>query len=343
MDADHDVRALARFEVFLFAAVATVLVTRTILAATGYPQVGGSSKLHIAHVLWGGLLMAVAIVLVETVPGTRVGARAAFIGGIGFGLFLDEVGKFVTKDVDYFFKPAIAIMYAVFVGFYVVVRAVLQRRRLTDQRRLALAIIALADLTLGQLDVVGRDYAVRLLDGVSPTSELRPTADLVHAGLLARPPRQAGIEAWLTRRINTVELWFGRVLASRFVQRAVIVVFIVLAIDDVLTVVVSIIRHGSTEVGRIVLDTGIPGAITGALIIAGVVRLRTNRESGLRWLQWAVLIDLLITQVTVFYREQWLGLVGFAINLVVLAALGQALRAASVDPTLADSAALLPS
>ncbi len=46
---------------FLVAAVVTVMVTRALLAATGYPQLGGAG-LHVAHVLWGGLLMAVAFV-----------------------------------------------------------------------------------------------------------------------------------------------------------------------------------------------------------------------------------------------------------------------------------------
>ena len=48
----YDRAALARFELFLFAGIATVLITRAYLAATGYPQIGGGA-LHIAHVLWG--------------------------------------------------------------------------------------------------------------------------------------------------------------------------------------------------------------------------------------------------------------------------------------------------
>ena len=43
---------------------------------TGYPQVGGHSQLHIAHVLWGGLLLGVAMTIMMAPP-TRVVLRVA--------------------------------------------------------------------------------------------------------------------------------------------------------------------------------------------------------------------------------------------------------------------------
>jgi hypothetical protein len=114
----------------LVCAIVTVLVIRLQLWITNYPQLGGG-RLHIAHLLWGGLLMLTAIGLLLSYLGPKVRRTAAVLGGIGFGFFVDELGKFITKDNNYFYKPAAAVIYVVFVLLFFLTRWLRRRGALT--------------------------------------------------------------------------------------------------------------------------------------------------------------------------------------------------------------------
>ncbi len=92
---------------------ASVILMRLFLELSGYPQVGGG-ELHIAHVLWGGMLLFVASLLPLLFANHWVFTAGALLAGIGIGLFIDEVGKFITQHNDYFYPAAAPIIYAFF-------------------------------------------------------------------------------------------------------------------------------------------------------------------------------------------------------------------------------------
>ena len=92
---------------------ATVVLTRYYLELTGYPQIGGG-ELHIAHLLWGGLALFIASLLPLIFANRRGYDWTAVLSGVGIGLFIDEVGKFITQSNDYFYPVAAPIIYGVF-------------------------------------------------------------------------------------------------------------------------------------------------------------------------------------------------------------------------------------
>ncbi|WP_254704695.1 hypothetical protein [Rhodococcus pyridinivorans] len=200
----RDTASSAQVEALLIITVATILVTRLYLHLTGYPQVGGS-VLHIAHVLWGGLLMVAALMVSLTFIGRAPDRIAVLLGGIGFGLFLDEVGKFVTKTNDYFYRPSVAIMYVVVVLLLVVNRAVHLRRGPSPDEYLANAALTATDGLAHGLTPTDRDQARVQLEraregGVDP--EVVEQIDLLLAQCREVPSRFSWVSLRLPERLR---------------------------------------------------------------------------------------------------------------------------------------------
>ena len=63
-------------------------------------------------------MMAIAIIFAISFlpPINRRSSRSS--AGAGFGWFIDELGKFITRDVNYFFQPTIALIYIMFIVMY---------------------------------------------------------------------------------------------------------------------------------------------------------------------------------------------------------------------------------
>ncbi|GAA4889993.1 hypothetical protein [Actinomycetospora straminea] len=93
----------------------TVVGTRLYLELTGYPQIGGG-EYHLAHALWGGLLLLLGGLTALLWSDAWVPRVTAVCVGVGSGLFVDEVGKFITARNDYFTPLAAPIIYGVFLG-----------------------------------------------------------------------------------------------------------------------------------------------------------------------------------------------------------------------------------
>ncbi len=130
---------------------ASVITTRLFLQATGYPQLG-NNILHIAHALWGGLLLMISVLFPLLFANRWALSWSAALNGLGIGLFIDEVGKFITQNNDYFYPPAAPLIYAFFL-LLVLGYLFVQRLNKTDPRaELYYALSELRELADNNLD-----------------------------------------------------------------------------------------------------------------------------------------------------------------------------------------------
>jgi hypothetical protein len=130
---------------------ATVILTRSFLELTGYPQIG-NGVLHIAHALWGGLLLIIAALLPLILGNEWALTLSAVLSGLGVGLFIDEVGKFITQRNDYFFPPAAPVIYGFFMILLLLLLAVRKARRDQPRNELYRALGDLREVIDNDLD-----------------------------------------------------------------------------------------------------------------------------------------------------------------------------------------------
>jgi hypothetical protein len=328
----RDADAGTWFELFCITAVATILVTRAFLALAGYPQLGGRN-VHIAHVLWGGLGMAAAVVLLLVSLSRRAKPAAALLGGAGFGLFIDELGKFVTRDNDYFFQPAVALIYIVFVGMFLLVRTRLSARGLDAEERLANVLWWTGDLALGDLDPAERAHALQFLEPLDPADPrvVALRALLAQPGLVPAPtptPRRR-IVGWIRQGGEAL-------LAHRAFSWTLALVLIAQALWAIGSAVMNVhvwwsharLAAAGAPVDPIHIGWArlLAGVASGVFVLVGAVRLVRSRVRAFRSFRRALHVSLLVTQVFVFYESQLAGLVSLALNLCLLGAVNHVLR-----------------
>ena len=158
----------------------TVLLTRLFLQLTGFPQLG-NSILHIAHVLWGGLFLFVAGLLPVIFANRWAYSLSALCSGIGVGLFIDEVGKFITQNNDYFFPFAAPVIYAFFLLTVMIYLQVRRPSKLDSRGELYHALDQIMELIENDLDAAEHADLERRLQRVIAAPEYAEHARLAEA------------------------------------------------------------------------------------------------------------------------------------------------------------------
>ena len=321
---------------FLFITIASLAVTvaavRVYLDATGYPRVGGGG-LHVAHMLWGGLLLVVAALLIQLYVGRRALILSALAAGIGVGLFIDEVGKFITESNDYFFAPAAPIIYGAVLLLLLVWARVRGDGAPTPAEATQGAIDALRDLADGRLTAADRDRAVARLgaSGVTAATAGLPgellailvapgtDARLAEPGRLARTDLGALVRRLLPDRLERAIVRIGLLLSALSGAFGALIALVVLSggITELPAAAAGPIEYPTEPVWALLV--GAVWAVVGAAnLIALVLSLAGRHTRAMAIAQVAVLTGLVAGGLLSTFVGQLGALSGVLVQLGLL-------------------------
>jgi hypothetical protein len=315
-------RAESYILISLVAFAVTVIATRVFLELSGYPQLG-NDVLHIAHALWGGLLLIIAGFLPLAYANRWAIQASALLGGIGIGLFIDEVGKFITQTNDYFFPPALSIIYG-FILLNAFVYLTFRRPRKQDPRAAMYHVFdGLRDAWDGDLDTAeaARIEAQLVIAKQSERTEIVALANAVSTYLQKEKEHLAAAEPDIWKRFITWMDVLGKRLGRR-VHRTIILVLLILWVAFVISYIAVLIQGGTNLSSQVVQWRGpligIQVVIGGLMIFALFAWLTRNEERGLKFAVGGFLFSLVALQTLYFYLSQFSAITATLLQLAFL-------------------------
>ncbi len=299
-------------EIFLVSAVVSLISIRVFLSLTGYPQIGGG-HFHIAHMLWGGLGMLVAILSMFVLLNNEVKYFAAIIGGIGFGAFIDELGKFLTADKNYFFQPSIALIYVIFVMIFLLSRYFENDQRLTNKEYIINTLEIVKDIFSHDFDSEDKKKALKFLKKVDSKDPF--IKDLQQ--LIQRVKVDEDDANDVIRKLkHNLHKFYLVVIEKKWFKQSFFLVFVVSG-------VYSLARgfyFFSADQDLSFWTNGyiFSAALSGLLIVIGFITLRSSRMQGYLWFKRGVLVSIFLTQFFLFYKDQLSAVVGLGVSVFFL-------------------------
>ena len=327
----------------------TVILTRWFLSITGFPQVGGGD-LHVAHALWGGLALFAAALLPILLAGRFVYIVSAALAGVGMGLFIDEVGKFITSANDYFYPAAAPIIYATFL----ISALVWLRARAPDDpdpRSQLLTALELfeesveGDLQRGEREEL-RERLVSAAERAPATEQRRLAAALlgfVEAGEVTIAPdpvdRLGGLRRmWKAR----ADRWIG----GRGVRVVIVAALLAIGLGQIVALL-QLASDSSFDLGQLTTRFArfelihlVVEAIAGALVLAGAVLITIDGRHRLGWTlaYFGMLVLVTLADLIGFYLRQFDSLLVVFLHVVLLLAVIASRDELRAEPSVAPSA-----
>lgn len=299
-------------EGFLVSSVATVFVIRIFLTLTNYPQLGNKT-FHIAHTLWGGFFMMAAIIVLLSFLSKKAGHVAAILGGIGFGFFIDEFGKYITHNNDYFFQPTVALIYISFVLIYLITKFIPNARKADEKEYLVNAIEMIKESAINDFDTEEEKRAKEYLKRCDPENPIVQSLTSLLDKIDTTEVPQPNI---YTRMRTMLRNWYYAVARSGVILKVVMIYLVLQTLSTFFQTAVILMTRptlGLDEWGKLYSSS-----LAGIFVLMGFFSLRFSKVEAYRFFRIALLINIFLTEFFAFMHSEWLELINLSANLFIL-------------------------
>lgn len=297
-------------ENFLVTGVLSVLGIRLYLRLTGYPEIL-TARLHIAHVIFGGFLMMIALIMLLAYINREIRYLATYIGGLGFGAFIDELGKYITRDNNYFYQPTIALIYVTFVLIFLSIRVWNSKRRLSTKEYAVNALELTKEALVNDLDLTEKKRAMNLL---RKADQKDPIVLLLQKVLGEMSPIPVE-DSWFTKLRKWVSEYYKKLVRTPWFNRMVVVFFIVLTIFGMGKAIYLFRDPDSFSDWGELIST----CFSGLFVLVGIYFLRRRKYlMAYESFRLSLLVSIFLVQFFLFYKEQLSAVLGLVFNILAL-------------------------
>lgn len=308
----------------MISALVSLLITRFILQLLGWPTLS-FGVWHIAHANWGGALMVMGSMLMLTFHGEKIKKTAAIISGAGWGLFIDEVGKYITKSNDYWFQPAIIIIYVSFILLYLVYRH-LENNQPKDTKTLLYSVInKLDDVAENNLDEREKKEILIKLDKViknEKNEDRKNLAKNLQIFIKNQPAKKIERNSWWQQLVARTGYYsYNKILKTRLVKYGLAVYAGFWAINKIQETVrilanpqkLQLIQKFNqsydliykSDIYMLILKI-VSDSIVAVLFIVGIFFIATRKKfKGLKFFQMGLIVSIFLSSVFKLYFEQF--------------------------------------
>jgi len=321
------------FEIFFLSAILTILGIRIYLKLTGFPQIG-SGPFHIAHLLFGGFFMLISILASITYLNNNLKSYWALLGGIGFGTFIDEIGKFITRDNNYFFQPTFAIIYVIFILLYLLYKSVEHYQKFSADEYLVNSITILQNLVLKNFDKEEKREALDYLSLSDQTNPLTKQLFQIFSKNPTLPDEELNVYEKINKKLKSLyhffldKPWFLYAITIFFIVRSVIYlrngIFLLQAINKNFlngTLTAYLTPHGILPMIQ-VFALGLQAIFT----IIGAILIWRFRKKAYIFFRDSVFVSVFILQIFNFNNNPEQALFSTAGDLLLLGILNYIIK-----------------